>query len=175
VDRAQAIVVVGVESTGKSTLARALAEHTGRTLVPEIARSWLDARGNRYEEGDLEPIARLQWRAEADAARTKEGVVADTDLVVIRIWSEVRFGRCAPWILEALATRPPAVYLLTRPDLPWEPDPQRASPDAAERAALHARYRRLLRELGHPWHEIGGEGDARLAAALAALDGEHGA
>lgn len=172
-DAARAIVVVGVESTGKSTLARALAEHTGRTLVPEVARDWLAARGNHYEEADLETLARLQWRAEADAARAERGVVADTDLAVIRVWSEVRFGRCATWILDALAARPPAVYLLTRPDLPWEPDPQRESPDARERALLHARYRRLLRELGHPWHEIGGVGEARLAAAQAALAGPH--
>lgn len=169
-DAARAIVVVGVESTGKTTLARALAEHTGRTLVPEVARAWLAARGNRYREEDLETLARLQWRAEVDAARSGRGLVADTDLVVLRIWSEVRFGRCAPWIRKALAARTTAVYLLTRPDLPWEADPQRETPDAGERAALHERYRRLLGELPHPWREIGGAGTARLDAALAALE-----
>lgn len=163
------IVVVGVESTGKTTLAQALATLTGRSLVPEVARAWLAARGNRYEEGDLETLARLQWQAELDARATSGAVIADTDLVVIRIWSEVVYGRCAPWIIEALAARPPAVYLLTRPDLPWTPDPQRETPDPADRAALHERYRTLLGSLGHRWHEIGGRGEARLAAAQIAL------
>ena len=163
-----AIVVVGVESTGKTTLARALAEAGDRVLVPEQARRWLAARGNRYVEEDLESLARLQWQAELDA-RMRGPVVADTDLVVIRIWSEVRFGRCARWILDALARRPPAVYLLPRPDLPWEADPQRESPEPAERAALHARYRGLLAALGHRWHEIGGRGEARLEAARRAV------
>ena len=168
-DGTLSVVLVGVESTGKSTLARRLAETLGAPLVSEVARGWLAARGNRYEEGDLETIARLQWQAEETARATASLVVVDTDLAVLRVWSEARFGRCAPWILDRLAERPAARYLLPRPDLPWEPDPQRESPDAGERVALHERYRKLLEVLGHPWREIAGQGEKRVAAALAAV------
>lgn len=166
---ATSIVLVGVECTGKSTLVDRLAQALAAPRVPEIARGWLAARGNRYEEGDLETIARLQWQAELDARASATTVIVDTDLVVLRIWSEVRFGRCAAWILEHLARRPRACYLLPRPDLPWVPDLQRASPSRAERLALHERYRTLLEELGHPWREISGVGEARDVSARRAL------
>jgi len=160
------IVLVGVECTGKTRLSQYLARHLERPLVAEQARGWLAERGNRYAEGDLLTLAELQWRAEHLARAEGKAPVVDTDLVVIQIWSEVRFGGCHPRILELLAARPPAVYLLPRPDLPWQADAQRESPDPAERAALHRRYRSLLDTLGHPWFEIGGTGPAREQAAL---------
>jgi nicotinamide riboside kinase len=163
------VVVVGVESTGKTTLAAALAEHLGRPLVAEQARPWLTARGGRYEEADLTVLAMLQARAEAEARSQGGPVVADTDLVVLRIWAEAKYGRCDPRIVEALAARAPAVYLLPAPDLPWEPDPLRETPDADARRVLHERYRALLRALARPWAEVSGLGPARLEAALAAL------
>ena len=167
--QAPAIVVVGVESTGKTTLARRLAAFTGRAYVPEIARAWLTARDGRYEEADLLTLAHLQSEAEQGAHRRSGAVVADTDLVVIRIWSEVRFGRCADEILAMLDARGPVVYLLPAPDLPWQPDPLRESPSLEERRALHARYVHVLDGLGHPWAEVCGQGDARWASARAAL------
>lgn len=165
------IVVVGVESTGKTTLAGALARMLERPLVPEIARDWLAARNGHYEEADLLTLAELQADAEAGIRSARGALVADTDLVVLRVWSEVRFGRCDARISARLEAREPAIYLLPRPDLPWEADPLRATPDPDERRALHGRYRTLLDALGHPWAEIGGEGPRRLAAARDALAG----
>lgn len=163
------VVVVGVESTGKTTLAAALAERLERPLVAEQARPWLTARGGRYEEADLATLATLQARAEADARWQGGPVVADTDLVVLRIWAEAKYGRCDPAIVERLSGRAPAVYLLPVPDLPWEADPLRETPGAEARRALHGRYRALLDELARPWAEVSGQGPARLDAALAAL------
>ncbi|MDZ7825913.1 MAG: ATP-binding protein [Gammaproteobacteria bacterium] len=168
---ARTLVVVGVESTGKTTLAQALARTLGWARVDEQARPWLATRDNRYQEADLAAIARRQWEAEATTRARAGDLVADTDLTVIRIWSEVRYGRCDDWILQRLAERPPAHYLLPRPDLPWTPDPQRETPDPMERQALHERYRQLLDELGHPWAEVAGQGEARLASALDAVAG----
>lgn len=166
---APSIVLVGVECTGKTHLSEYLARRLERPLVLEQARHWLAERGNRYVEADLLTLAELQWQAEQRARAEGEAPVVDTDLLVIRIWSEVRFGACHPRILELLESRPPAIYLLPRPDLPWQADAQRESPDPAERAWLHQRYRSLLETLGHPWFEIGGEGPAREQAALDAL------
>lgn len=163
------IVLVGVECTGKTRLSEYLARHLERPLVLEQARDWLAARGNRYREADLLTLAELQRQAELLARAEGQAPVVDTDLLVIRIWSEVRFGGCHPRILEWLACRPPAVYLLPRPDLPWQADAQRESPDPEERACLHRRYRALLDTLGHPWFEIGGTGPEREQAALDAL------
>lgn len=165
----KAVVLVGTECSGKSTLAGQLSAELGAVLVPEVARGWLAARNNEYVEADLLTIAHLQWQAEAAAHTGAALVLADTDLCVLQIWSEVRFGRCDPWIRDQLAVRPPAFYLLTAPDLPWQADGQRQSPHLQQRQALHQRYRKLLTTLAYPFAEIGGQGAARLQAAQRAL------
>ena len=47
------IVIIGPESTGKSTLSAALAEALDTVWVPEYARAYLEGLGRPYEEADL--------------------------------------------------------------------------------------------------------------------------
>src|SRR5690242_14179645 len=54
------ITIVGPESTGKTTLCKALAEHYDAPWVEECARGYLENQGGHYEEKDLEVIASLQ-------------------------------------------------------------------------------------------------------------------
>lgn len=160
------VVLTGVESTGKSTLAQALAARLGRSWVPEAARSYLALRGGRYDEGDLLAIARRQW---AWARWAPGPAVLDTDLWTLVIWSEVRFGRVHPWLRAASSAQGPRIYLLCEPDLPWAEDPLREHPDLAARVALHRRYETLLAAQAWPWVRLRGTGPARLAAAEASL------
>jgi len=164
------VVLTGVESTGKSTLAQALAARLGRPCVPEVARSYLALRGGCYDEGDLLAIARRQWAW----ARWAEGpAVLDTDLWTLVIWAEVRFGRVDPWLRAAAAAQGPRIYLLCEPDLPWAEDPLREHPSPEARAALHERYAAMLAAETWPWVRLRGSGPDRLAAAEAAL-ADHG-
>jgi nicotinamide riboside kinase len=89
----------------------------------------------------------------------------DSSLEVIELWSEVRFQRCHPWILEQLEKRQPDLYLLCTPDLPWEYDPQRENPD--DREALFEIYRKELS--GKKGMEIRGEGEDRTQKAIEAV------
>lgn len=165
------VCVTGTECTGKSTLARTLAERLGGTLVTEVARDYLAGRAG-YNRGDVLAIARAQVAAEQAALASAEGpVIADTDLSVIQVWWEEKYGALDPWLADALAARAPRRYLLTRPDIPWEPDPLRESPHDRER--LHRRYLEVLTAAPFPFTEIGGLGAMRLEAALAALDLNH--
>ena len=160
------VVLTGVESTGKSTLAQALAARLGRPWVPEAARSYLELRGGRYDEGDLLAIARRQWAW----ARWVEGpAVLDTDLWTLVLWAEVRFKRVHSWLSAAAAAQGPRLYLLCEPDLPWAEDPLREHPSPEARAALHARYTAMLTAQGWPWVCLRGTGPERLVAAEAAL------
>ena len=160
------VVLTGVESTGKSTLAEALAATLGRPLVAEAARSYLAQRGGRYDEADLLALGRRQW---AWARWPKAPAVLDTDLWTLVLWAEERYGRVAPWLEDAAAAQGARVYLLCAPDLPWAPDPLREHPAEADRQRLHARYRACLQGQRWPWVEIGGTGAARLQHALTAL------
>lgn len=160
------LCVTGTECTGKTTLSRALAERLGAPLVTEVARDYLAGRGG-YDRSDVLAIARAQLAAEQAALAAADLVVADTDLSVIQVWWEEKYGALDPWLAEALAQRSPRLYLLTCPDIPWEPDPLRESPNDRDR--LHERYRAVLAASPHPVVEIAGLGDVRLRQALAAV------
>jgi nicotinamide riboside kinase len=165
------IVLVGAECSGKTTLARSLAARLGTPWVPEYARTYLAGRSG-YTQADVLAIARRQRRAEQALCDTGHRlVIADTDLIVIKIWWAVRFGENNSSIdaalTEDLTVPRRRFYLLPRPDFPWVGDPLRENPD--DRAALHERYRALLDRLGVAYLELSGSKQARLAAAESAV------
>ena len=164
----QIIAIVGPESCGKTELARALAERFGAPWVEEYAREYLAGRPD-YDETDLEAIARGQLALEASAMNDAPFMlVLDTDMLVIRIWWQERFGRVPDWVEAALRSQLPRAYLLTRPDLAWEPDPLREAQFDRER--LFDVYRSALTERGAAFGIVGGTDGARLRSALAALE-----
>ena len=162
------IAIVGPESAGKTTLAGALAEHFGAPWVAEHARAWLAGRQG-YAEQDVERIGKGQMAAEAAALRRRPArLVLDTDLLVILVWWREKYGPPPAWLTDALARQPRRRYLLTRPDLPWAPDPLRESPRDRER--LFMVYEAELVARAERFGIVTGVGDARLASALKALD-----
>jgi nicotinamide riboside kinase len=164
------VVVTGAESSGKTTLARTLGERLGVPWVAEFAREFLTNRP-RYSAEDLLTIAEGQRTAELAAAARHPLIVVDTDLLVIRIWSEVRYGARDPRldarIAQMLVSRRRRLYLVTRPDMPWEPDPLREHPHERER--LHALHLDLLAELELDHVEVAGPPEQRVVAARAAI------
>jgi nicotinamide riboside kinase len=166
------VCVTGPECCGKTTLAHALATELGAPLVAEAARAILDAPGRpgtTYSRDDVLAIARAQLASETAAlASGAPVVVADTDLSVIRVWWEERYGALDPWLAKALDELAPRRYLLTLPDLPWVPDRLRESPN--DRVRLLDRYRLVLAELGFAYAEIGGTGAVRFERALASVE-----
>ena len=61
------------------------------------------------------------------------------------------------------------LWLLCKPDLPWEPDPLRENPDDRER--LFERYEELLDQLGKPYAVISGAGELRTLLAIGFVEG----
>jgi len=170
------ICVTGPESTGKTTLATQLAEALSAPLVREMAREILarcasepaSENAPSYTSADVLAIAEAQLEAEREALRSGAPVVvADTDLTVIQVWWEEKYGALHPWIIARLAERSRRRYLLMLPDLAWEPDPLRESPFDRER--LLERYREILAESAFPVAEISGSGADRLEGALQSL------
>ena len=169
------IVIVGPESTGKSSLCEALATHYRTSWVPEYAREYLETHGMDYSFDDLLTIAKGQLALEdrlyaAAEAAGKKLLFIDTDMYVMKVWSEFVFGRCHPWILDQIVVRGYDGYLLCRTDLPWVRDNLREYPDLAAREKLFHIYRDCLVNQSTPWMEIGGAGEERNAAGVAAVE-----
>ena len=175
------IVIIGPESTGKSTLCEGLAAHYHTEWVREYAREYMLAhKGKDYNYDDLSTIARGQLALEdaavgghraSDMVATGERVLfIDTDLYVMKVWSEYVFGRCETWILKEIAARHYDGYLLCRADLPWADDPLREYPDLATRERLYHIYKDILINQAVPWAEIGGQADERLQNAIKAVE-----
>ena len=160
------IVLTGAESTGKSTLAQALASHYEAPVV-EYVRQYVNHLGRKLAE-DLEPIARGQLALEHDAASRATGrVLHDTNILSSILYAQHYFATHLDW----LSCLPPSysLYLLCLPDIPWQPDPgQRDSAHA--RDELHRIFKAALDVRQLHYVEIGGDPATRLQHAIQAIN-----
>ncbi|GAB4230437.1 MAG: hypothetical protein Tsb0034_02380 [Ekhidna sp.] len=162
------IAVVGPESTGKSELCQHLAAHYQTEWVPEFARFYLDRLDRDYEQHDLKAIAEGQLAWEDDKAEyAKELLFCDTNLIVIKIWSDHKYGNTDPWIEAELQKRTYDFYLLNNIDLPWRPDPQREHPTM--RKHFFNIYKEYLEVNGLPFAVVSGIEGERKKCALEAI------
>ena len=158
------VSVTGPESCGKTTLAGQLAAMFHASLVPEVSRDYLLKLGRPYTYNDVCEIARLQLQAEKQAQlRNPSIIICDTDLLVIKIWMEVKYGRSEPWIAEELQLNPPHFYFLCLPDIPWQPDALRENQH--DREELLALYETELVKLNANYFVVKGTGNDRTLSA----------
>ena len=101
--RVRRIVVIGPESTGKSTLCRQLATHYETAWCPEYARAYLLEHGTKYSFDHLLKIAQGQLALEDEqalllAAKQPDArFFIDTDMQVMRVWCEYVFNDITQW------------------------------------------------------------------------------
>ena len=165
------VVILGPESTGKSSLCTQLAEHYHAPWVPEYARSYLLEHGTDYSFEDLLEIAKGQIALEESITKDATSYIfIDTDMYVMKVWCEFVFGDAHPWILNQLMKRKYDLYLLCNTDLPWVQDELREYPDLEIRQALYNKYRQLMEEQDTPWVVIQGDYEERLRIAIEAVD-----
>ena len=163
------VVITGAESTGTTTLARALAERLGTVWVPEVGRAVSEARGLPYvwSDADFEMIARRQQLDEDRAARVSGPVlVCDTDALATCIWQERYMGRSTGPVEAIAAARGYALSVLTSDDIPFVQDGLRDGEHL--RGWMTQRFRERLRD---PWIEVRGSVAERVEQVLSALRG----
>jgi len=188
------IVVVGPESTGKSTLCEKLAAHYHTIWVKEYAREYLLKNGTDYTFENLLDVAQGQLRLEEEgimqlgnklAAESShspftnvlseaEGhhspLFIDTDQYVMKTWCEFVFGKCHNWILNQIVERKYDLYLLANVDAPWVKDELREYPDFIMREKLYHHYKDIMVNQKVPWVDISGDYEERLQKAITAVD-----
>ena len=166
------VVVSGSESTGKTTLTKALAEHFDCPYSLEAARLYLEEQGRILTVDDISPIAMRQIELEETAIRQARGlVIHDTDLLSTLIYSQHYYGVSPDWIRKMVTERVADLYLLCDIDLPWMPDGlQRDSGSTEQRLDIHHQFIDLLENSGQPWSLIQGSGQARFEQTLRVIE-----
>jgi NadR type nicotinamide-nucleotide adenylyltransferase len=166
------VVIIGPESTGKSTLSEQLATHYKTVWCPEFAREYLKENGTDYSFEDLLNIARGQVTLEDNFLNmAKNGFYfIDTDMYVMKVWCEVAFNNCHTWILKEIAARNYDLILLCDTDLPWIKDDLREYPDLDTRRRLFKMYKDLLVNQRTKWAVVSGNYAERLQVALSVIN-----
>lgn len=163
------VCIYGPESTGKSTLAIDLARHFQTVFVEEYARGLLEPKNGVADYEDIEKIARGQLASEKALARQANRILfCDTDVLTTTIWSNVLFGTCPQWVLEAANATTYDLYLVTDIDVPWVDDQQRYLSE--RRQEFLDRCIQALELRKRPYVMISGAWDQRLAKAIRAVE-----
>ena len=175
------IVILGPESTGKSSLCAQLAEHYQTEWVREYAREYLLTNGTAYTYEELLDIAKGQLALEDEAMERLgkfNGAITtgstplfiDTNMHVLKVWCEFVFGKCHPFVLNQVVERTYHLYLLCDIDLPWVKDELREYPDLLTRKQLYWHYKDMMVNQHVPWININGNYEERLDKAIKAVD-----
>jgi NadR type nicotinamide-nucleotide adenylyltransferase len=164
------IAVLGPECSGKTLLARALADKLPGAYVPEYGRTYSEEYGNQSTALDLAAIASGQLLAEEEAQQTRPAtpLVCDTDVLTTCSYAFLYLGYCPTTLVELSKLRTYDITFLLPPTLPFRPDTIRLFEH--RRAEHFALLQRLLNESGRTYHIL--EADtvlARLAMAKALL------
>lgn len=163
------VVVIGPECTGKSELSQFLADHFKTEWVAEYARAYLNKLIRSYEQSDLTKITHGQVRMEEEWMQDANKIlICDTNAIVVKVWSEFKFGNCEPEILKVIQERKYDLYLLTYIDIPWEEDPQREHPDKREH--FFEIFKKEVEKSGVPYVIIDGVREERRKKGIEAIE-----
>ncbi len=159
------IVITGPESSGKTTLTNLLSEKLNASVFLEYGRTYLENLQRDYVKDDLDEIC--EGHLNQFIQSKSEIQIIDTDFIVLKIWSEVRFGNVSKTILDATNSNHFDLHILCTPDIPWEYDPQREHPN--KREELFQLYRMELISSKKNFIEVSGSLDDRLEKSLEAI------
>ncbi|HRC32267.1 MAG TPA: ATP-binding protein [Bacteroidia bacterium] len=163
------IAIVGPESTGKTTLSKMIAAHYKTITVPEYAREYIAQLNRPYGPKDLLPIAKGQIQLENQLLfQASKVLVCDTNMTVMKIWSEQKYGFCAEWILNVINSRYYDHHFVCTPDMPWDKDPLRENPN--NRDELFQLYINEMEKQQVRYTIVKGTPEERLQQVIDVLD-----
>ena len=167
------ICIYGPESTGKTTLAKGLAEHYKTEWIPEYARVWIEKNGFAFTYADIARFGRGQVRIENEAARrANRFLFCDTDSITTLVYSREYFKKVPPLVENLAGINRFDLYLFTEIDLPWKEDKLRDL--GHKRREMRNVFMNELLKRKIPFEIVRGRGLERLKAAVRAIDRHFG-
>lgn len=157
------ICILGGESSGKTTLVEALARELDTICVPEVGRTYWEARGGHLVFDDMRAIAEAQVNLENELVqRARQWLVCNGSALTTACYSMVDYGRLDP-VVQALAEREYTATFVCAPDFPFVQDGTRR--DAAFRLHQHRWYLATLDRAGVSYVMLDGPLDQRVRRA----------
>lgn len=163
------IAVVGPESSGKSTIAQALAKHYQTQWVPEYSRFYCEKlNGDATLQDEINMFhGQLALEKAVESITEKNVLICDTTILTVKIWCDELFKETPKLVLDQLKSHPYDFYILLKNDLPWKDDPLRNFKGRGD--YFMDVWRKELKTLNACYQEIGGLAD-RTANAIEATD-----
>jgi len=166
------VVLFGPESTGKSTLAKELADHFKTDFVEEYAREYLQKKyelnNSICQIDDMLPIAKGQMNLENKASIKNSIIFCDTDLLTTKVYSDIYFDHCDPLLKKYALLNHYDLYLLMNIDVPWVKDDLRDKPN--ERKEMFDSFMKALIENDKKFELISGNFDERKQKAITSIE-----
>ncbi|NIG56557.1 AAA family ATPase [Chitinophaga sp. Cy-1792] len=158
------VVLLGTESTGKTTLTGMLSRHFNCSAVMEAGRD-IVADSNHFTVADLYLIAQ-EHAARITRAATGPSplIIIDTDIHITASYGEYAFGEILQVDPAIYAANSADLYLYLNNDVPYVQDGTRLS--ETERDLLDQSHRQTLHKYGLQYEEITGSWDARFEQAV---------
>lgn len=167
----KAVIVTGPESTGKTTVAKFLAENFRGAYFPELAREYIEQLERNYIYNDIVYIAKQQ-KEQLDKAMQNYcdiPVFFDTFLIITKIWMLWNSGKYENWMDEYIKKTNDAIYLLCAPDLEWIADNVREN-GGEKRFELFNLYKQELKNNNLKYVIIEGQDSRRFENARKAVN-----
>ena len=165
------VCLLGAESSGKSTLAKALADRYDTLWNPEYGRPYTQIgrpTAAPWTSWEFTHIARIHcWYEDFLATFARRVLFSDTDAFTTAVFHEVYLGTKATGFDE-LVERPYDLFVVCGLDVRWRHDGIREFEE--QRRSMHERYVERARTSGSPWLLVEGPHDRRVEAAAAAVD-----
>lgn len=157
------IAITGPESCGKTSLCQALAQHYSVNWAKEYAREYLSNLDRPYEQFDLDFIA-IGQQSEIDSVSGVGYLFSDTEMLVMKIWSEYKFGSVSEVIQILFENQKFDLYILCDTEIPYEFDVLRENPE--NRKQLFELYKNELEQMNVPYTTVTGTASERLSKAI---------
>lgn len=156
------VAILGGESSGKTTLAAALAAHYRTVWVPEYLREFTETGGRAPFAHEQIEVARLQVERERQALpQARDFLFCDTSPLMIAVYSDFCFGGADAELERLVREHAYDFTIVTAPDIPWVPDGLQRESDAV-RQAIHRLILERLQAAGTPFLLAGGSLDQRV-------------
>ena len=165
------VCLLGAESTGKTTLARALAAAYDTVWNPEFGRPYTEIGRDPdapWTSDEFTHIARIQcWYEDTLARSAREVLFCDTDAFTTALFHQVYLGE-PTHAFDDLLERRYDLYFVCGLEVPWKHDGIREFEE--QRHWMHERYLERAAESGSPWVLVEGPPAARLQESSSAVD-----